>query len=73
MSFWVKTYLFPRYKFLTNDWMKYSEDEKSLSAFVRIKLKMENVDDYMDQWDRVICPTINSKYVSIRCNLNNKV
>jgi hypothetical protein len=29
--------------------------------------------DYKDQWERVICPAIQAKYVSIRCNLNNEI
>ena len=69
---WVKNYLFPLYKFLTNDWMEYSEDKTSLSSFVRRKLKI-NIDNYMDLWNRVICPTINTKYVTIRSNLSNEV
>ena len=73
VSNWVKVYLFPRYKFLKDGWMEYSEDENSLSSFARIKLQMENVGDYMGQWNRVICPTIQMKYVTIRCNLNNEV
>ncbi len=34
ITYWVKTYLFPRYKFLKNGWMVFLEDEESLSAFV---------------------------------------
>ena len=73
VSNWVKVYLFPRYKFLKDGWMEYSEDVNSLSSFCQIKLKMENVGDYGDQWNRVICPTILMKYVTIRCNLNNEL
>jgi len=73
VSNWVKVYLFARYKFLKDGWMEYSEDDTSLSSFVRIKLRMENDSNYMGQWNRVICPTIQMKYVTIRCNLNNEV
>ncbi len=52
--------------------MEYSEEKTSLSLFVRRKLKI-NIDDYMDLWNRVICPTINTKYVTIRCNLSNEL
>jgi hypothetical protein len=73
VSNWVKVYLFARYKFLKDGWMEYSEDDTSLSSFSRIKLRMENDSNYMGQWNRVICPTIQMKYVTIRCNLNNEV
>jgi hypothetical protein len=75
VSNWVKLYLFSRYKFLKDGWMEYSEDNTSLSSFAQIKLRMENVDDYMGQWNRVIviCPTIQMKYVTIRRNLSNEV
>ena len=75
VTHWIKTYLFPRYKFLKNGWMEYREDETSLSSFVRIQLKMEEFSDhnYMDLWNRVISNTINSKYTSIRSNLNNEI
>ena len=33
---------------------------------------MEQVDKFKDQWERVICPKIQMKYVTIRCNLNNE-
>jgi len=73
LSNWVKAYLFPRYKFLKDGWMEYSEEEKSLSHFVQRKMKMEEVEDFQGAWERVICPTIQNKYVVIRCNLNNDV
>ena len=31
------------------------------------------VHNFREQWERVICPTIQMKYVTIRCNLNNEV
>jgi hypothetical protein len=34
---------------------------------------MEQVEEYVEIWERVICPTIQMKYVTIRCNLNNAV
>jgi hypothetical protein len=33
VSDWVKTYLFPRYKFLKKGWMDYLEKDDSLSSF----------------------------------------
>ena len=77
VSNWVKKYLFPHYKFLKDGWMDYntSSDKslESLSSFVQRQMKMEQVADFRGQWERVICPTIQMKYVTIRCNLNNKV
>jgi hypothetical protein len=73
VSNWTKAYLFARYKFLKDGWMEYSNDDKSLSSFVRRKMKMDEVEDFQGAWERVICPTIQNKYVTIRCNLNNEV
>jgi hypothetical protein len=53
--------------------MEYSDGSESLSSFVQRKMKMEQVDNFRGQWERVICPTIQMKYVTIRCNLNNEV
>jgi DNA polymerase sigma len=73
VSNWVKTYLFPRYKFLNDGWMAYDKKGESLSSFVQRKMNMDNEDNYQDLWERVISPTIQQKYVTIRCNLNNDV
>jgi hypothetical protein len=73
VSNWVKEYLFPRYKFLKDGWMEYSDGSESLSSFVQRKMKMEEELDFKGQWERVICSTIQNKYVTVRCNLNNEV
>jgi hypothetical protein len=73
VSNWVNTYLFPRYKFLNDGWMAYDEKHDSLSSFVQRKMNMEDKDDFKGLWERVISPTIQQKYVTIRCNLNNEV
>jgi hypothetical protein len=73
VSEWVKAYLFPQYKFLKEGWMEYSDKNESLSLFVQRKMKKEQVDDFMGLWERVICPTIQMKHVTIKCNLNNEV
>jgi hypothetical protein len=73
VSYWVKTYLFPSDKFLKDGWMKYSDGHESLLSFVQRKMKMEDVEDFRGQWERVICPTIQMKYVTTRCNLKNEV
>jgi hypothetical protein len=43
VSYWVKTYLFPRYKFLKDGWMKYSDGHESLLSFVAKKIKMDDL------------------------------
>ena len=72
VSTWVKTYLFQHWKFLTSNWMEYSDSETSLSSYTRQKLNIK-CDDYKDVWDRVICPTINAKYNTIRSNLSSEI
>jgi hypothetical protein len=75
ITYWVKLFLFPRYKFLKNGWMVFSEDEESLSAFVR-RHNLQSIlhdADYEDLWERVICPVIQGKYISIRSNLSNDI
>jgi hypothetical protein len=69
----VEEYLFLRYKFLKDGWMEYDNGLESLLSFVRGKVKIPEGADYKDQWERVICPTIQAKYVTIRCNLNNEI
>ena len=73
VSNWVKTYLFARYKFLKVGWTEYSTDKDSLPSFVQRKMNMTDVDDFETMWERVICPTMRMKYVTIRCNLNNEI
>ena len=53
--------------------MKYSDGHESLLSFVAKKIKMEDVEDFRGQWERVIFPTIQMKHVTIRCNLNNEI
>ncbi len=64
---WVKTYLCPRYKFLKDGWMNYSNKPESLLSLVRKKIQLAEGADYRESWERVIC------YVTIRCNLNNDI
>ncbi len=70
----VKEYLFPHYMFLKDGWMEHDDGPESLSMFVQEgKVKNPEGAEYKDQWERVICPTIQAKYVTIRCNLNNEI
>ncbi len=69
----IKEWLLPRYKFLKDRWMEYDNGQDSLQLFLWGKVKISEGADYRDQWKRVICPTIQTKYVTIRCNLNKEV
>ncbi len=51
--------------------MKYDEGQDSFSTFIQGKVQIPEGAEYKDQWERVICPTIQAKYVTIWCNLNN--
>ena len=62
----VKEYLFPHFKFLKDRWMDYDKGQDSFSTFVQGKVQIPEGADYKDQWERVICPTIQAKYVSTR-------
>jgi hypothetical protein len=65
--------LFPHYKFLKDGWMEYDDGQDSFLMFVQGKVKIPEGVGYKNQWERVICPTIQAKYVTIRCNLNNEI
>jgi hypothetical protein len=69
----VKDYLFPYFKFLKNGWMEYDKGQDSFSTFIQGKVQISEGAEYKDQWERVIFPTIQAKYDTIRCNLNNKI
>ena len=59
--------------FLKEGWMEYDEGQDSFLTFVQGKVNIPEGAEYKDQWERVICPTIQVKYVTIRCNLNNEI
>ncbi len=65
--------MFPCFKFLKEGWMDYDKGQDSFSTFVQGKVQIPEGAEYKDQWERVICPTIQAKYVTIRCNLNNEI
>jgi len=74
VSLFCRDYLFPRFKFLSDDWQKYdAENENSLSYFVGKRMRMNSMNRYEDLWERVFVPTIRLKYQTIRCNLNNAI
>jgi hypothetical protein len=73
VSSFVKEYLFPRFKFLKDGWVEYDEGQDSFLTFVQGKVQIPEGAEYKDQWERVISPTIQAKYVTTRCNLNNEI
>jgi hypothetical protein len=68
-----KEYLFQRFKFLKDGWMEYDNGPERLLMFVQGKVKFPEGAEYKDQWERVTYSTIQAKYVTIRCNLNNEI
>ncbi len=73
VSSFVKEYLFPCFKFFKDEWMDYDKGQDSFSTFVQGKVQIPEGAEYKDQWERVICQTIQAKYITIRCNLNNEI
>jgi hypothetical protein len=53
--------------------MEYDKGQDTFSTFVQGKVQIPEGAEYKDQWEKVICPTIQAKYVTIRCNLNNEI
>ncbi len=73
VSTFVKEYLFLHDKVLMDRGMGYDESPDTLLSFVQGKVKIPEGADYKDQLKRVICPTNQTKYITIRCNLNKEV
>jgi hypothetical protein len=68
----VREFLFTRYKFLKDGWQHYqSNKHDSLSSLCLRKLSLPDFAQKDDIWDRVIVPTIQSKYINIKGNMNN--
>jgi hypothetical protein len=61
------------FKFLKDGWMEYDKEQDSFLTFVQVTVQIPEGVEYKDQWERVICPTIKTKYVTIRGNLNNQI
>ncbi len=72
-SSFVKEYLCPRFNFLKDKWMEYDKGQDGFLTFVQGKVQIPEGAEYKDQWERVLCPTIQAKYATIRCNLNNEI
>jgi hypothetical protein len=68
----VREFLFTRYKFLKDGWQHYQPNKHdSLSSLCLRKLSLPDFAQKDDIWDRVIVPTIQSKYINIKGNMNN--
>jgi hypothetical protein len=77
-----KNYLFPRYKFLRDNWMDYDpENENSFCHFVGKKMNgmYKNMririsgPQFKREWEDVYVPLIGLKYSNMRCNLSNDI
>lgn len=68
-----KEFLFPRFKFLHDGWTDFSDKKGSLSMTILRHCPVPAGRDERDTWDRVITPTVASKYSTMRCNINNAV
>jgi len=58
---------------VSEGWLDGDDEHDSLSSFDQRKMNMKDKDDFKGLWERVISPTIQQKYVTVRCNLNNEV
>jgi len=68
VTVFCKEYLFPRYKFLDDNWI---ENGGEFFNHVKQKLRLPDSVNFGRKWDQVIAPTIAKKYADMRCNINN--
>ena len=69
-----KEKLFPREKFLRNNWQDYlPNDRRSFYRLCMDNLSIPEGSDPKDIWGRVVVPAVRDKYQSLKCNLNNKI
>ncbi len=69
----AKEFLFPRLKFLHDQWMDYSDKKGSLPLSILWHCPPPVGRNKKDTWDCVIVPTVGTKYATMRCNVNNVV
>jgi hypothetical protein len=50
-----------------------TKDKTAFQHFVQEKEQIPQGAEYKDQWERVLCPTIQAKYVTVRYKLNNEI
>ena len=72
---YVKSFLFPLYKFLKIGWEEYRPDVKdSLSSVMEEAMKKKQPQkNKREMWERVSVYTIRLKYSNMKCNLNNVI
>ena len=68
-----KEWMFPRFKFLHNEWMEYTESRKGLPRIIIERCPIPAGTDRIDMWNRVIAPTVSRTYANMRCNIHNEV
>jgi hypothetical protein len=69
-----KDRLYPKEKFLRNNWQEYlTNDWRSLYSVCMKHLLIPKGSDPREIWGRVIIPAVRDKYQSMKCNMNNRV
>ena len=68
-----KEWMFPRFKFLHDEWMEYTESRKGLPRIIIERCPIPAGTDRIDMWNRVIAPTVSRTYANMRCNIHNEV
>lgn len=68
-----KEWLFPRFKFLHERWMDYTEARKGLPRIIFQRCPIPAGSEKLDMWNRVVTLTVSRNYATIRCNVNNEV
>lgn len=70
---YCKEWLFPRFKFLHETWMDYTESRKGLPRMIFQYCPIPPNSTEVDMWNRVVAPSVAKKYADMRCNTNNEV
>jgi hypothetical protein len=74
-----RLFLFPRYKFLKDNWMDFDlENDNSFCNFVFLMMndmhsKMKIITAKRKEWESVDVPLIGQKYTNMRCNLSSDI
>ena len=63
-------FLFPRYKFIDETWLEYSNEPKSFCRYVMWQMNIVGKYDCAGEWNRIITRSIIKKYTDMRCNIN---
>jgi hypothetical protein len=69
-----KEYLFPRIKFLPKGWKVYDQNNRTnFAALMEKHVTIDEDDTFEGEWHRIIINAMNSKYIDLRCNVNNQI